>query len=253
MIDSPFVGFKFFDVAIFYKDDILNALRNTLVISGLGLLFSPVPAIFAIMLSEMRGSKFRKLVQIVSTLPNFVSWIIVFGLMWGVFSFDGAVNVLLQKLHWIKQPIDVFGNAEITWIFQSLLSVWKSMGFGAIIYLAAIAGIDSELYDAARVDGAGRFATIRHITIPGIMETYLVLLLLTIAGILNNGLDQYYVFHNALVAEKIEVLDYFVYRIGFGSDYSFSVVVGMLKSVISLVLLLVANLTAKKIRGSSMF
>lgn len=254
MIDSPRVGLKYVHVAIFYKHDIINALKNTFAISMLGILFTPIPVIFAIMISEVKRAKFKKLVQTISTLPNFISWVVVFGLMWGVFSMDGALNYILTKLHLIQEPTNLLGNEGATWVFQALLTVWKGMGYSAIIYLAAIAGIDQELYEAARVDGAGRLSCIRHITIPGVIETYFVLLLLNIGSLLNNGLDQYLVFYNPIVANKIEVLDYFVYRVGFAtSDLSFSVLVGMLKSIISIILLFSANYAAKKIRGTSMF
>jgi putative aldouronate transport system permease protein len=254
MLDSPFAGTKYIEAAYFYKKDILNSLLNTFAISTLGLLFSPIPLFFAILLSETRGKRFKKLVQTVSTLPNFISWVVVFGLMWGIFSIDGALNFILTKLNLISEPTNLLGNERATWLFQSLLTVWKSMGYSAIIYLAAISGIDQELYEAARVDGAGRLASIWHITLPGVTETFFVLLLLNIGNLLNNGLDQYLSFYNPVVANKIEVLDYFVYRVGFAvNDLSFSVLVGMLKSVVSIILLFSANYAAKKIRGHSMF
>ena len=144
------------------------------------------------------------------------------------------------------------GNGKIVWIFQLLLHIWKTLGWSAIIYIAAISGIDSELYDAASVDGASRFQKIRYVTVPGLYSTFFVLLLLSISNILNNGFDQYFVFFNALVADKIEVLDYYVYKIGIlTNDYSLSIAIGMFKSFISVTLLFLANALSRRVRGES--
>lgn len=248
--ETPFVWLDNFKYIFLFGDDVLNALKNTMVMSGLGLLTSPLPVIFAIVLTELPGKKFKKVVQSVTTIPNFISWVIVFSLAFSIFSNYGALNTLLTRLGLIELPLNVLGNRDIVWFFQCGLGIWKGLGWSSIVYFAAIAGIDAELYDAAMVDGAGRFQRIWHITVPGLRETFLVLLLLSVCNILSNGLEQYMVFYNALVADRIEVLDYFIYRVGIlKNDYSFSTAVGILKSGVSIIMLFTVNGISKKVRG----
>jgi putative aldouronate transport system permease protein len=252
--DSTFVGLKFFRLVFEDKDELLRVLVNTLALSFLTILTSPLSAIFAILLNEVKHKRFKKLVQTLTTLPNFISMIIVFSLATFMFSSSGLLNEILLNFHWIKEPTNVLANQNATWWFQTAVSIWKGLGWGAIIYLAAIAGIDTELYDAAKVDGAGRFQRILSITVPGIMPTFFVLTMLNIAGMLNNGFEQYFVFNNALVADKIETLDIFVYRIGIATgDVSFGTAVGIAKTFVSIILLFSVNALSKKVRGHSVF
>lgn len=249
----PFVGFANFMKLFDQRDEVLNVLRNTLVMSMLNIVASPLAVIFAIMLNEIRGSKFKRLVQTATTLPNFISWIVVYGLAYAMFSSTGLMSSILSALHLPVSSTGILGNNDWAWIFQLCLATWKGLGWGAIIYIAAIAGIDSELYDAARVDGANRFQSILHVTVPGLVPTYLVLLLLNVSNLLNNGFDQYFVFYNSLVADHLEVLDYYVYKIGIlVNDYSFSVAIGMLKTFISIILLFTVNWISKRLRGESL-
>ena len=253
LTNVEFVGFKNFLRVFRDFGELLRVLRNTLAMSGLGILGSPLPVIFAILLNELRSTRFKKLVQTTTTLPNFISWVIVFGIAFAFFSTEGFFNTIKVKLGMGVNPFTILGNTDATWYFQFGLGIWKSLGWSSIIYIAAIAGIDSELFDAARVDGANRFQTIRNIIIPSIMPTYLVLMLLGISNMLNNGLEQYFVFYNPLVADKIEVLDYYVYKVGIlSNDYPYSIALGMYKTVVGVTLLFVANTIAKKIRGNSL-
>jgi ABC-type polysaccharide transport system, permease component len=249
---TAFVGFKFFSIAFTGVSGFLGSLLNSLAISMLGILVTPLPVVLAILLNEVKSSKFKRFVQTTTTLPNFISWVIVFSLAFNIFSTNGVLNNLLIKLHLIgtDSHVEILGNEAIAWYFQAALLMWKTIGWNAIIYIAAIAGIDTGLYDAAHVDGAGRWGIIRNVTIPGIMSTFIVLLLLNISNAVNNGLDQFLVFYNPLVANKIEVLDYFVYRIGIkGNDYALATAIGIFKTALSLVLLSVANIISKKSRG----
>lgn len=251
LFDINFVGMQHFQTIWNNRRELFRVLRNTFVLSMLGLLFSPLPAVFAIMINEIRSKKIRKLVQTVTTLPNFISWIVVFTLAFAMFSTDGMVNGVLRKSG-VETPFNLLGNAKAAWIFQWALGTWKSLGWNAIIYIAAIAGIDTELYDAADVDGAGRLQKIIHVTIPGLYSTYFVLLLLAISNILSNGFDQYFVFYNPLTADKLEVLDYYVYKIGvLTNDYPQSISLGMFKTVVSVTLLFGANRLSKRLRGES--
>lgn len=247
-----FVGLGNFQKLFTERSEVLRVLRNTLALSALGLLATPVPVVFAIMLNEIKNSKFKKIVQTATTLPNFISWIIVYGVAFAFFSVNGFVSVLMQKIG-IQPPVmGILGDVDHTWVLQWILGIWKSFGWSAIIYIAAITGIDSELYDAAKVDGANKIQSILHITIPGIMPTYVVMFLLAVSNILSNGFDQYFMFYNPMVADKIEVLDYYVYKVGFYiNDYSYSITLGMLKSILGIVLLFTANALSKKIRGES--
>jgi putative aldouronate transport system permease protein len=252
---TPFVGLKYFQL-LFTEGgvDLARVMVNTLVLSFLAILLSPLPVIFAILLNEVRSQKFKRFIQTTTTLPNFISWVLVYSLAFSMFSSEGLVSSLLIKAHIINQPLEVLGNERIVWIFQSLLVVWKYLGWNSIIYLASIVGIDSELYDAAKVDGAGRFRSILHITVPGVEATFFVLLLLQISSLLSAGsaLDQYLVFYNSLVADKIEVLDYYVYRLGIvAQDYSYATAIGMLKTLISIALLFSVNIVSKKTRGNT--
>ncbi|MDG0814004.1 ABC transporter permease [Cohnella rhizosphaerae] len=251
---SEFVGLKYLRIAFTEQEmDLARVLKNSLALSFLGILVSPLYVAFAILLNEMRGKLLRKWVQVTTTLPNFISWVLVYSVFYVFFAVsDGVVNNVLIKLEWLARPFNFLGNSEIAWGFQTLVGLWKGLGWGAIIYLAAIAGIDQELYDAAKVDGAGRFRTIWHITVPGIMPTFVVLLLLNVSNMLNNGFEQYYVFYNALVADKLDVIDYYVYRVGLeNNDFSYSTVLGMFKTIVSVVVLFTVNGIAKRIRGES--
>lgn len=249
---TGFVGLKYFVMSFTEWNQLKNVMINTLVMSFLGLALTPLPVLFAVFLQEIRWGFFKKFVQTFTTLPNFISWIIVFGIFFSIFSVEGLFNELMLKWGWLDAPTNVLGNAAIAWYVQTLLSLWKSLGWGAIIYLAAIAGIDAHLYEAARVDGAGRWRCMWHITLPGLAPTYLVLLILQISMFLSNGFDQYFVFYNPLVASKLEVLDYFVYKVGIlGRSYSYSVALGIWKTAISITLLFFANAVARKIRGNS--
>lgn len=245
-----FVGLKWFRLAV-SQPALPRVLRNTLMMSGMGLLVTPVPVAFAILLSEMRNEGFKRIVQTVTTFPNFIGWIMVYVIFFTLFSpTSGAINQILRSL--CLSTVDPIGNERIVWSFQTLLGLWKGMGYSAVVYLATLSGIDPELYDAADVDGAGRFAKMIHIKIPGLYPTFFVLFILNIGNLLNNGFEQYLFFYNGIVAQKIEVLDYYVYQLGIvTANYSLSTAVGMLKSVIGILLLSAANLLSKKARGES--
>jgi ABC-type polysaccharide transport system, permease component len=252
---SKFVGLKnflrLFDIS--YGSEFPMVMRNTLALSFIGIATMPIPVAFAIMITELRTRWLKRLIQTVTSFPYFVSWIIVYSLFFAFLSVDdGLINQVLLKVHLISNPTDILANPDVTWLFQTFLGLWKTAGYSAIIYISSIAGIDQELYKAAEIDGAGRFGKIRHITIPGIMPTFSVIMVLTIGNILNMGFDQYFVFHNPLIHERIEVLDLYTYHMGIiNSDYPFATAVGIFKTVVSAVLLFSANMINKKINGKS--
>ena len=255
---SPYVGLYWFESIFsnsFQVEEISRVMVNTLAISGLGLLLNCFAPIFAILLNEIHSKRYRKCVQVLTTLPNFISWVLVYAVAFAMFNVNnGFINQVLMALGWISAPANVLASSSHVWLTMTLWSAWKSLGWSSILYLAAIAGIDQELYEAAKVDGANRFQQVLHITLPGISPTFLVLLVMSIANLINNGMDQYYVFQNAMNKSRIEVLDLYVYNISIaGGNFSFGTAVSMLKSLISLTLLLIANGAAKLIRGSSIF
>lgn len=254
ILKQTFTGLQFFKIAFSGGNDMLVALRNTLVLSGIGFLMSPVPVVFAIMLTELKSRKFSKIVQTFSTIPNFFSWIIIYAIAYAVFSTqDGVLNIILIKMNVIKEPTNVLINNQYAWLIQTCISLFKNTGYSAIVYIAAIASIDSELLDAADVDGAGRLKRIWHITIPCLMPTFFVLLILNIGNLLSaGGFDQYYVFANPFVVDKLEVIDTYTYKIGIQqNNYSLATAIGMMKSVVSVLLIFSANHISKLFRGQS--
>lgn len=252
---SPFVGFKWFASLVENQvkiDQIVQVLKNTFGMSGLLLMFSWLPMIFAVFLHEIKAVRFRKTVQTLTTLPNFISWVLVYSIAFAMFSSEGMVNGLLRKLGTIDSPILFLQSSEHVWLTMWMWITWKTLGWSAILYIAAITAIDESLYEAAHVDGATRMQVIWHITLPSMLPTYFVLLILQIANFLNNGLEQYFVFQNAFNKEYIQVLDLYVYNLAIGGgSYSVSVAISMLKSLISVALLFSVNQLSKWLRGES--
>lgn len=252
---DSFVGLKWFKLLIqneAYVTRLFTVLKNTLAMSGLGILTSWVPMAFAIFLTEARSAKFKRFVQTFTTIPNFISWVLVYAIAFAIFNTDGFINTLLTNITGQNYDTNYLQNADHMWLKMLLWGMWKGTGWSAIIYISGIAGIDQQLYEAATVDGAGRFQKMFYITLPGLLPTYVVMLVMSIAGILSNGMDQYLVFSNANNENIIEVLDLYVYNLGIGNgSIPLSTVVGMAKSIISVVLLFIANTASKWIRGSS--
>jgi multiple sugar transport system permease protein/putative aldouronate transport system permease protein len=231
---------------------LVKVMVNTFSISGLTIITSFLPLIFAMFLSEVKNKRFKNFVQTFTTVPNFISWVMVFSVAFSLFSSTGMVNTLLLKLGLTDTAVKFLDGDSHTWLAMLLWSTWKGLGWGAIMYLAAIAGVDQELYEAARVDGANRFKLMRHITLPALLPTYFVILMLSIANFLNNGIDQYYVFQNAFNREHIQVLDLYVYNVGMtGGSPSLATAIGMLKSLVSVTLLCMVNFVSKKTRGET--
>ncbi|NLM09567.1 MAG: sugar ABC transporter permease [Clostridiaceae bacterium] len=255
-MNSPWVGFKHFKE--FFTDPyFLITLRNTLGINVLGLIIGfPFPVIFALLLNEIRNLKFKKFVQTVTYLPHFVSWVIFGGLIYTMMATDqnGVINVFLKSMGLIEKPVEFLANPDYFWAIVVISSVVKGFGFNSILYIAAIAGVDQEVYDAAEIDGCGRFAKMWYITIPAIMGTVSVMFIFSISGILNTGFDQIIVLQNSLNLDRSETIDTYVYKVGIGQmRYSYSAAVGLAKSVVATLLLFGANYTTKKLTEKSLF
>jgi len=256
---SAWVGFKQF-IDVFNHPYFTLMMRNTIVMSALRLVVGfPMPIIFAIMINEIRMVKFKKVTQTISYLPHFISWVVAARLMFDFFSVDnGAVNNFLMAIGFIKAPINFFGTASYFWGMATGTDLWKELGWNAIIYVAAITSIDSELYEAASIDGAGRLAKIWHITISGIRPTIVILLILAVGGILNANFDQVYMLtnqmNNATLRPTSEVIDTFILRLGIREfRYSFAAAAGLFRTVINFVLLLSVNRLASKVGDGGLF
>ncbi|MGN0435750.1 MAG: ABC transporter permease subunit [Wujia sp.] len=253
---DKFVGLKWFTYLFeneATKKKLGEVLINTLAMSGLGIITSWVPLAFAVLLTEISNMKFRRVVQTLTTIPNFISWIIVYTIAFAIFSSDGFINTFGNSIGLISGSTNYLMSDSHTWLKMLAWGLWKGVGWSAIIYIAGISGIDRQLYEAATVDGASRFQRIWHVTLPGLIPTYMVMLLMAVAGMLSNGLDQYLVFENAINTDHMQVLDLYVYKLGIGDggNIPLSTVIGMAKSLISVVLLFMANGVSKLLRGES--
>lgn len=247
ILGSKWVGFKHF-IALFKEEQFYQALTNTLGMSILAIVFGTMFSItFAILLNEMRGVKYKRIVQTVSYLPHFVSWVVVANIVGQLLSPNGIVNELLVNLHILKTPINFLAIPNMFWGVVTASDIWKETGWNAIIYLAAITGIDMQLYEAAKVDGANRWQQIWNITLPSIRGTIIILLIMNIGGLVNIGFEKQYLLGNNIVAEKSLVLDKYVLDYGIGMmRYSYGTAIGIFKSVVSIVLIWFANSLAKK-------
>lgn len=253
-LHSAFVGldkFKF----LFSDAAFLKVIRNTLAMGVLNLVATFVMAIlFAILLNEVRSKIGKKTVQTISYLPHFLSWIIVTGILHDALSTTGIINELLLKLNIIDKAINFFANPGYFWPIVAFANVWKETGWNAIIYLAAITSIDPCLYEAAAIDGAGRWAKIKYITLPGIKSTIMILLLMNVGNVLNAGFEVQYLLGNGLVKSVSETIDIYVLKWGISqNDYSLGTAAGIFKSLVSILLIVVANQMAKRAGEEQLF
>lgn len=240
-------GMYYFKKA-FQNADFKRSIWNTLKLNFLDLLCGfPAPIIFALVLNELCFRRFKKVVQTIAYMPHFLSWVIISSLAMKIFGpTDGLVNQIITSFGGDAVP---FLNDSAHWVRTYIgIGVWQSFGWGSIIYLAAIAGINTELYEAASVDGAGRFRKMWHITLPGIKPTIVVLLIMNLGGMLGGGFDRPFAMQNNLVMDVAEVISTFVYKVGIkGLKFSLTTAVGLFQSVVGLVLLLTANWLSRKL------
>lgn len=182
--------------------ELTRVMKNTFAMSFLSIETFVLPLLFAVFMSEIKNKKYKSFVQTMTTIPNFISWVLVYSVAFSLFSTTGMANTVLLNLGITDAAIRFLDTDSHTWLKMLLWNQWKTLGWNSIMYLAAIAGMDQELYEAVRVDGASRFKLMRHITIPSLLPTFFVLLMLSVANILTNGMDQYYVFQNAFKKER---------------------------------------------------
>ena len=250
---SPWAGFKNFD-RLWGSYNFIRIFRNTLIISGYKLLFGfSAPIIFALMLNEVENLTYKRTIQTIAYLPHFLSWIIISSLASNLFSItDGVVNQIIQMLG--GQPIFFLGDNNWFRFILVVTDIWKEMGWGAIIYLAALAGIPTEMYEAATIDGATKWQKMTRITLPCLLPTIIVMLILRCGSIMSAGFEQVFALYSPAVYETGDIIDTYVYRVGIvKTDYGFSSAVGLFKSVVSFILVMSANKITAKLNGSALF
>ncbi|KOR77030.1 protein lplB [Paenibacillus solani] len=252
--EAPWVGLEHFK-EFFSDDDFTTVMRNTLGISLLKLFIGfPLPIIFALFLNEIRSVRYKRTIQTISYLPHFLSWVILGGILMTWLADIGIINNILLALHVIDEPITYLAEPKYFWGIIITSDIWKELGWSAIIYLAAISSISPEMYEASTIDGAGRFQKMWYITLPSIKSTISILFILAVSGVLNSNFDQILVLRNTLNESASNVIDIFVYHTGIQNGrYSYAQAVSLFKSVIAIILLLIANKVTKKLNDTSLF
>ena len=245
---SKFVGLDNFKW-LFGRADFINSIRNTLAMSVINLIFGTISSILlAILLNEVRNRGFKRTVQTVTYLPHFLSMVIVVGMAQNIFASDGAVNGLLRSLHLVKEPVFFLGEGRYFWWLVGVINVWKEVGWNTIIYISAMTSIDPSLYEAAAIDGAGRFQRILHVTLPGIKSTFIILLIMNIGHLMEAGFEIQYLLGSSVVMDWSQTIDIFVLQYGISKQqYGVATAAGMFKSIVAIILLVSANTIAKRL------
>jgi putative aldouronate transport system permease protein len=253
--DQKWVGLKNFTDLI-NDDRFWLAFRNTIGMSTMGLVAGFVlPIVFALFLNEIRGVFFKRSIQTISYLPHFVSWVVVANIFIKLLSTDGGtVNRILVSLGILNEPVQFMAQPKLFWWIITIATAWKETGWQSIIYLASMAGIDQEIYEAATVDGCGRFKKMWYITLPGISTTIVILFIMAFGALTQIGFERQMLMGNAIVTDYSEVIDLYALKYGIGiARYSFGTAVGVFNSLIAIILLVVGNTVSKKTRGESVF
>ncbi|MBU7592912.1 sugar ABC transporter permease [Metabacillus halosaccharovorans] len=253
ILGSPWAGLKYFEQFFNYYQA-GEIIRNTLIISLMKLLIGfPMPIILALMLNEVRVTKFKRTVQTISYLPHFISWVVVVTLLQRMLTpYGGPVNELLSTFGFDK--VQFLGN--INYFYQVIIAsdIWKGIGWGAIIYLAAISGVDPQLYEAAKIDGANRFRQIWHVTLPSIRGVMVLLFILACGGIMSAGYEQLLLLNTPATAKIGTVLDVYVIQAGLEQGrFSYATAVGLFQGIIGLILIITANQVSKKVNDTSLW
>lgn len=254
---SPWAAHHGFQQFInFFKDDeFWNIMTNTLGISLLKLFINfPLPIVFALLLNEVKNARFKKAIQTISYMPHFLSWVVLGGILTTWMGGSGLFNELLIKMGILKEGVTFLAYPKYFWGIAVLSDLWKELGWSAIIYLAAISGIDQEMYEAAKVDGASRWRQIWSITLPSIAGTVTIMFILAVGGLLNTNFDQIFVLWNPLNSDRSNVIDIYTYNTAMRAmRYSYASAIGLFKSVFAFILLFIANQVTKKINDTSLF
>ena len=255
LMTKPWVGFENF-VKFIRDAQFKTVMLNTLSLGVLELVITfPIPIFFALMLNELRNDKFKRVIQTTTYFPYFISWVVYGGIVSALLTSDGGlINNVLMDAHLISRPINFLSESQYFYAIVIISSAIKGTGWGSVVYVAAIAGVDQAIYEAARIDGANRWQTAFKVTLPSIAPTVTVLLLLAISGILGSGFDRIYMLQNPLNLVRSEVLDTFVYKMGISSRrFSYTTAIGLFRSVLAVLLLGGGNLLSKKLTGNGLF
>lgn len=254
VFSSPFYGFQNFKI-IFANHDFMNMLKNTLGINLLGQLISiPLTIMFALFLNEIRHQKMKSFVQTVTYMPHFVSWVVFGGIVIILLSADGIINEILLQLGVLTSPVVFMAESKYFWAIAILANLVKELGWGTILYTAAISGVDQELYEAAEIDGAGRYRKMWYVTLPGIKGTIMIMIIFAVAGIMNNNFDQIFILQNSFNLERSEVIDTYIYKVDLQQlQFGMAAAINIFKSALALVLLVSANAVSKKLTDSGLF
>ena len=249
---SPWVGFKHF-IDFFHTSDFVRIVRNTLTISIGTLIFSfPVPIIFALLLNEIKSRPFARITQTITYLPHFISMVVICGMIKDFTTMDGLITQFMTLFG--MKPQNMLNNKDLFVPIYIISDIWQTFGWGSIVYLAALAGVDQELYEAANIDGAGRLRQTWCITIPGILPTIVVMLILRVGGLVNVGQEKIILLYNPLTYETADVISSYVYRRGLNDfAWSFSTAVGLLQSVVNCILLLITNYLSRRFSETSLW
>lgn len=252
ILGSKWVGFKYFR-DFFNSYYFLRLIRNTLLINIYDLLWSfPAPIIFALLLNEIRSNLLKRTVQTITYLPHFISMVVICGIILDFTSTKGVINVLLGYLG--IEPSNLMARPEFFRTVYIGSGIWQGIGWGSIIYLSALSGIDPQLYEAATIDGANRWKQVWHVTLPGIAPTIIILLILRLGSMMSVGFEKIFLLYNPMTYETADVISTFVYRKGLiDFDYSYSTAVGLFNSVINFALLVIANKLSKKYSETSLW
>jgi putative aldouronate transport system permease protein len=251
---SEWVGLKHF-VTFFSSVFFVRVLKNTLILSLYSIIFGfPAPIIFALLLNELDNEYYKKVIQVVSYMPNFISTVVISGIIIDFVASDGVITDLLVKIGFLKEAKNLLSVPEYFRSIMVISDLWQQVGFGSILYLAALTGIDQELYEAAVIDGANRWKQTLHVTIPGIMPTVTIMLIMRIGGLMNANQEKILLLYNPLIYETSDVIGTFVYRKGLlEADYGYSTAVGIFNSIVNVILLFIANGVSRKYSETSLF
>ncbi|MDR1566395.1 MAG: ABC transporter permease subunit [Treponema sp.] len=256
LFSGEFAGLRFFKRFLFDSSDFSYLLRNTLVMNVSAVVVNLIIAVvFSIMLHEIRLKGLSKTLQTATFFPYFISWVISYSVVWALFAVrSGAINQFLVEANLVPSGINLLGDPKYSWGLMIFLSMWKHTGYNSVIFLATISGIPHEEYEAAAIDGAGRFRLMYHVTLMNMLPTVAILLIMNSGWVLSSSLEQFFVFSNSTNWETMEVLDMYIYKFGLKNlNYSYATAVGILKTVVSIFLVWAANFGSKKLNGSSIF
>lgn len=253
IMGSPWVGLKHFKDFVM-EPDFWRLIKNTLAISIYGLIFGfPAPIIFALLLNEIRQKKFKRLVQTASYLPHFISIVVICGMISNFVSRDGFISILFARITG-REPVAMLSNKAYYLPIYIISNIWQGMGWDAIIYIAALAGVDASLYEAASIDGAGKWKQLLHVTLPSIIPTIIIMFILRIGSVLNVGYEKTLLLYNPLIYERADIISTYTYRLAFsGQQWSYTTAIGLFNSVINFMLVVIVNKICDKVNGTSLW